>query len=880
MVRDVEVKRAIVGALSRQGDNVPSIINVPTALDTYMTDPQCRTSCYSIAMSIAEEENQKRGAIAKLLCSYLVGFPPEESVLVRIEDMCTRFIPKNPADEPVLRELQKLTHAFLEVPVYQLVVPKQTLVPQFTPGETRSHAPHYASQLPSFQPMSNGPQRSKKVITVPRFSVPECETVVTEKNRSIKVPNVLFQPARCKNYTNQSKLNVTQPILEQQIKALGTYHDGYRTNATVIRATNFVMKIMCDGYVAKMPFSTHYSFLREVSLAFVSIFLKLLESEYLCVRLHVFDMLLTLGMHMQLIDTQGMFPGLMGALQSELAWLFEKITEKMSRLEQIDNGMWLAALKTCLACLPPSCLCTLDPRALRQWMMLPTVASCYPHIQSVLAEALSLKLLGIQKPMEMPSDGVVRSGSPPPSPTNGKFTVTGVPDFSQGATVDYLCGHTTFLLNDDWLLETLGPHGIEDIIYLYSVARTSSARLFLFVVLFSVAAGRLASSSSETTSSPTKHQQNSPSSPTTIHITHDQLCRTLRILTDRSLHWHFQTIIHYQSHALGKDLPQQICAEMEMGDLRDLKAPVTGLIGNLLSLSSNYRRLPDMLSTMLHITADDFVALTQVAKECCSVIPYMIREDTDFSLRRTATHLAYHCLRLLRSPQYLSAIGKEGEEDITKTIMATITSGQDRVREVGPDIIAAFGILCRTNPHQAATYAELLRLAVVKERNVPILMSIAYSVMEATSVQYGALTREGDLMSFCRSNDLQINHKSAELIGTPLFWQLYWGLRNSQMFAVQRARCMLLCILAALPQRGPSATQIGLWARCMSDPYPSAALVASLQIVRISAVSHHETYEKAVGRVQSIDPALVGNPYLLAESIWEATDAEGRVVVE
>ena len=975
-VRDGDIRRAILTALSRRGDPAVLAVGTPTAIEAYMSDPLLRPNCYAIALTLAEEDSAKRTSVARMLCSYVVGYPPEAPIARRIAVMCEAFLAKGPEDAAVLRELLRLARALLDPPPLRLTVARPPQHQQqygaaggggggytYSPNDKRSQAPDYAVQLPSFQPLSEEiGRRSTDRVPIPRCTEAECAAITEEKNHSLRPPRVLFQPARCRDYASQSRLPVTQSLLEQQIKALGTYDDAYKSSPSVIRATNFVIKVMCDAYVAKIPLGggpgpdRHYCLLREVSVAFVSIFLKLLESEYLCVRLHIFDTLLTLAVHMQLIDTSGTFSGLPAALQEELTWLYGKVLEKMARTETIES-VWLAALKSTLATIPPSGICTLDPLVLRQWLLLPTVAPCHPHIHAALSEALALRLLGLRSPLEIGthaarSHQLSGGGAPfpsPPQPSSSRrpssCTVVGAPDYHQNHALEFIISQlcpsaaaataasphpyppssaspsaataagggggsssaswappsvaptaSGFIVDEAHVMTSLGPHGVTELIQFYAAARTVSARLYLFVVLFGIAAWRQRSGLlgfSATAASAVGAGggggggSNSVGTGGVPPLAPQQLARILRILVAKSLHWHLHAIIAYQSHAIASDLPAMLAmdAAAASADGRDLQAPLATMVVAVLTLVGPYRRLPDMLTAMLHHTADDFFALGQVARECCAVLPYMVREDTDFSLRRTAGQMVFHLLRILRSPQHCQqsdAAAGTPDDAIAALLTAVCGSTVPKVRELAGELIASFSVLCRTNPQHAKTFTDLVWLAAAKEKNPAMLMAITYGVVEGLAVQHGGLAREGDVFSFACQGDLRLLAKSAALMGPSIFWLLYWGLRHSQLYAAQRARFVLLAILAALPPpEGSSATaQIALWVRCMPDPYPPAAYAASQHIVRTAAVGCHRIYEVVIDELQAVDAALVRNPYAMATCIWEFVEAESKVVVE
>lgn len=852
---DAGIKAAVARQISRDGAS--SSLHTPTALDRYLTDPTTRNRTYHVALSLGEEDHPRRGAIGRLLLSYIIAFPPEGEVLNRIETMCLRAVAPgsqvSEGDADTFESLRKVVKVHLR-PQPVSAVRSEWGGGEVVGAQAYYKAPQY-TRASSYLPPTKGTGASGRQISVVLGSAQEEHSFVEERNRKVVEKRRGVQrylPAMCKPYVDQTPLFVSPALLEAQIYTLGTYHEGFSTNPTTVRASNTLLKLLCDGYVRKLPLCTGvwgYSMLREVSVGFVRTFLKLMDSDYSCCRTHVYTLLLTLSLHLQLVDPQGLYPGLGAGLEEELVWLVSRVLEKQSRMLHRDEMLWLGALKCCLACVPPAALPRLDGRALRIWMGIGEVAVSHPHVYSTLAKALSNKLLGT-------ADHPI----PRPLPTVGGDSRHRDGADSLEGTLHALCS-SGLSVSKGRVGSDLGPRGMVDLIELYRSAHTTSARLHLFTVLFSLACNQQEMSSK---------QEVSPE---------DRAC-CLRFLVGVGMHWQLHTLVLYQSHSAVRSLPQQLRLDMDGREVRDLKGTMDGVLAALFDLISAYRRLPELITNMLSSAGDDIVALNQVGKECCVGLPALIKEDVDGSLVRIAMHTTHHLLRILRSQQHAA---HTGVEDASGQLIATLSQhASTKVRGVVVDALGPHSILCRTNPTQASCYTQLLESAVNTETDSGLLMGVYHTLVGSLVMQGGPFTGvDDDVSSAAVTGGLHIMHGAADLIGAPLLWKLYCGLRRSEVWAAQRARHVLLSIISALDNVGAPLYVIYAWSRVMSDPYPPAALVGAQKIIRVGAVYLYERYEAAVSQNQEYSSAQKGgegaiNPFRLATSIWGGVEAEAR----
>ena len=824
---DAGIKAAVARHISRDGAS--SSLHTPTALDLYLTDPSTRNRAYTVALSMGEEDHPRRGAIGRLLLSYIVSFPPNGEVLNQIETMCLRAVAPGSqvsgADAATLESLRAL------VKVHLRPQPVNAVRSEWGGGDVggllASHKAPQFTRASSYLPPTKGMGASGKSVTVTIGAQQDEHQYVDDRNRAVverkRAPR-RYVPAMCRPYVDQTPLFLSASLLEEQVYVLGTYHEGFSTNAVVVQATNAMIKLLCDGYVRKLPLCSGewgYSMLREVSMAFVRSFLKLTDSEYSCCRLHVYTLLTTLALHLQLVDPHGVYVGLGAGLENELRWLIGRVVEKQTRMPYRDDQLWLGALKCALCCVHPSQLSQLDARALRIWMSINEVATCHPHIYSVLAKALCHKLMQL-----------------------GDW---------DGDQLEVLCA-SGLTLPLGRVVAELGSNGVVELVDLYRNAQTVAARLHLFSALFAAACDHYVASPNE---------EVKPG---------DRAC-CLRFLVGVGMHWHFHTLVLYQSHSAVRSLPQQLRLDMDAREVRDLKRTLDGVLGSLFELVAAQRKLPELITNMISYAADDIVALNQVGKECCKALPDLVKEDSDGSLTRVASHTVHHLLRILRSQKHAA---HTGVEDASERIIQTMSKhASTKVRGVVVDVLGPHSVLCRTNPAQAACYVQLLQSTIEDEKDIGLLMGVYHVLVGSLVVQTGTIGRDdGDVSSVIVAGALQVVHGAADLVGSTVLWPLYWGLRRSELYSVQRARHVLLSILASLEHVGKPLYAIYAWSRVMSDPYPPAALVGAHRIIRIAAVHLYERYEGAVNQAQA--SRIEVNPYRLAASIWSGVEAEAR----
>ena len=841
-------------------------------LDAYMTSANTRDMCYSCAISLAEEDPQRRNGIAELLCSYIGGFPPSDVVLERLLATSGRLSIQS--DSAVLDDLFQIvtavhSHTSVARMLSRLADPP---VLDFRAADATTPVMHYVSKMALAPVTMADADRSKRGVPITAWNLRECANVASEKNAQLPCENnngrLFYSIASCKDYIDQTHLSCSGDVMNAQIQVLGTYYDNYRTCQPVTLATRFLVKLLCDSYVAKIPLRCNFAFFREVSVAFLPIFLRMMESEYFCVRNHVYDILLTIGMHMQLVDTADAVPGVSAALQRELVWMVCGVVRRQGLVDGADDRVWLAATKCIVAVIPPASLPLIDGRAFKTIMSLPAVCHSHPHIFVIFAEALAAKLL------------------PPDQPAK-----QGAVDNQQQQPLRWLP------LAEDVLHDEFGHTAVSDVMGLFSLAATASARLSIFRIIFSIAVAALQKKQSQTNGTQASSSAAGGGSrlPPLGPDRSAQLSRSLNILIELGFHWHLRSIVCYLPHTLLKELPQQVMLDIDIRkqEERPIKSIVVGILQHIASMVEAHQKLPEAVQRA--ITASVVTTASSSAssggeggrtvdeasaRDLLKLLPTLAKDDADGSLRRIATRATFHCLRVFRttsppSSDATTSNSAAGESILSLVVKSVALSQLAKVRSICPEVLMALSLLSRTQPQQAAAFHTLLKGFLSRELSPSTLVALYYSLMETLVVQHGATVTDGDVSSIIVQGQFQVHSGAVEAIGAPLFWSLYWALRGVPFAAAQRARYTIASILCSMDLPGSSTHQIALWTKVMADPFPPCAVIGAQKIIRISGLSAYDKYEAAVSEAQRAEnPQRITSSYTMAMNIWHRVEAE------
>jgi hypothetical protein len=859
-VLEAKIRAAVIRTLTRSTPVKHAGGQELSALDEFMWDVDKRDVAFRCAMNVCEEDSLKRRSVAELLLMYVVAFAPSEALLEKLVEFCTKF--RNPADSscPFLALHSAAETIRKEYRIAQASATHDGHGPALTPVDVYRGLPdggrpvaHYLQQQP-MQPSVRDRNRRHYVLGVP--SAKEWAGVAEEKNNPIleryPVRNA-YHVARCKDYVDQRGMHCSEALLEQQLRVLQTYFDNYRSHPLVARATSFFVKMWCDAYVAKLPLvsskfidgtcdddSAVLPPLRFVTVSFASTLLKLMESEYFCVRSHVYDMILTFAMHLPLMDSQDTFHGFTVALSNEVAYLLCLIVQRQVLLETTDERLLLASLKCCLVVLKREQLCCLDHRSLKAFLNLSGISHSHPHIYLLLTEAFAVKVLR------------------PDGQWEGTLEYEGRP-------------HCGFAPIDEAAVADVG-WSLHDILSVYLNCTSAASRLHMMCVLFAIAAHQVALQSS-----PKTVERNTPSPAL--------MARSAKALADLNFHWHLQALMLYQSHRTFRELPSHISVDLGMKETREVKLLVVAVVQQFVNIMERFHTLPSQMrrslsvaTTMVEDPERCREILRQLCAECKEGIPSLLKDDA-CSQRLVATTLLTQVLRLCKPLFDTSSADREEAIAMLRSITCHTSI---KVRSIVPEVLGGLWFLMRSQPAQAmGPFLVGVRLYLSHETSTANLLRLAHHLLDGLAADWSFHpSLDGDVCSLLLHGHKVPLQSTVDTLGVPVLWALYWGLRRgAPMAAACRTRLVVLSLLSSVSSHlcSTSTAQMTLWSKVMSDPYPPAALIGAQRVMRIAGLAAYDKYEAAINDAQrAAKTSLLSNTYAMAVRIWERVETDTK----
>nr|CCC93494.1 conserved hypothetical protein [Trypanosoma congolense IL3000] len=793
-----------------------------------LSAPGTRNLVYQCCLELVDDP-QRRRDIGQLLLNYISSFPPSQATLKAIANKCRPYVTSRSSYSGIYQELKVAAETYLNHKPLGYMLGR-TLQPgkenhAFRQKELSSN-PDYIHKCNLQPSITQNGEKGKHIVPFSGWSDEEFTATAKEKNKTRShLWAVKYHVVGCKDYVNQLPLECTEALIEQQVRVLNSFWEKYGTNPTVLRATSFIVKLMCDAYVSKIPLQSNYSFFRSVSICYLPTLFDMMNSTYACVRHHVYDILLTLGMHFQLVDTKGIFAGCTEALEEELIWLLLTVLKKQSLSEGNDEMIWTIAAKCAIVVIPPRKLHLIDCRALYQMMKLPEIVSLHPHLYTIFAEAFSKRVLRWDSSRDDAEDTIVLDEE----------------EFNK-------CGHQP----------------VAKLLFLYRQAMTLGARLAFFQVLFTYSVMILQSRATL----PRLY-------PRSLRRCYSELVRV-------GFHWHLHTLLFYQPHQVFRELPGHITYDMDVKDMREYKTEAIAIVQCILEIIEENARLPDIVMSAFRNAVGTRVeergALTTVISDCVTMIPAMLKEDTDSVLYNIGWRMALYCMRLSR--ENLSA-----EKSITlleelATNLVAFPNSKDRlelskIRGACPDVLAALMFLGRKHPNQAVEPFSiliekfLLDTTAVDSQSV---MQLYYRLFGSLSIQNGPFKDawSADISQMLCTEQLVTGQPIVDGIGSRVLWALYRSLCTVQTAAACRARHVLASFLEELDTSGGSNHSYS-WKTIMDDPYPPVALIGAQRILQMCGRTAYDRFDEAMSTPQKSEKC--GSVYVLALKVIQLAES-------
>ncbi|KAG5511872.1 hypothetical protein JKF63_07697 [Porcisia hertigi] len=769
-------------------------------LARFLSDAQGRNQVYQCCLDLAQDPG-RRPRIMMLLVNYVQSFPPSRQCLQNVKDFCSAH-----SSGDVSHDLVKLVDALLrEAPLERLAS-----------SITRSSRHGYASEFALLADFSATASGSGGGGSVPISAVPYLKWmgVSMKKNEGVKCYNeIMFQRVWCPPYADQFPLLCLESTVQRQVNIMSSFSANYKTNPNVMQATLFFMKQLCDSYASKLLFAEPKLHFRSVTICYLPMLLAMMESDYLCVRNHVYDFILNLGVHVQLVDPAGAYPGCTEALEQEVVWMVFTVMERQAVLSICDETTWTAAAKCLLAVVPPCYRHLADCRVLFQALQLPGLWELHPETFTTLAQAFARSLL-----------------------SNKDVDVAA----AENLTID----EVAFL--------KLGSSAMSDILTVYRHCTTPGARKALFQVLVACTARRQG-----------------------MHVARcgmrmpGQLSPEARAgafsdLISVDFFWYVFPLLYYMSDSLQRELPRRIADSLVKCDFDGTKKSwnvVLPLVENMLGLIAEDAELEKhtqarfkAVESLRRRDEEAFVkALEKLLSEAAETVPLLLegqRDASDTKVYTAAWRLAFVSLRW--SARYLP---DSTHRELTDKLVRDLVYYRDgrgrignraRMGDVCASLFFSLNLLCRTSPHRdAVTFRAVLEVVLFDRGDaidIRTAMALYHHLIEflcvpkRLSFHLHAAHETSDISSMViRERVLCISAAAVQLIGLRVLWGLYRSLEQSQVAAVCRARHVLVLLLChqSTDRRG---VEVRTWRTVLADPYPPVALLAAERIMRIFKV--------------------------------------------
>ncbi|ESS62395.1 hypothetical protein TCDM_09952 [Trypanosoma cruzi Dm28c] len=347
-------------------------------------------------------------------------------------------------------------------------------------------------------------------------------------------------------------------------------------------------------------------------------------------------------------------------------------------------------------------------------------------------------------------------------------------------------------------------------------------------------------------------------------------------------HWHLHSLLFYQSHQVFRELPGHITYDMDVKEMREYKTEAVAIVECILQIVEEDARLPDVIMNAFRNTlgsrTEERADLATVLTDCLSMIPAMLKEDTDGDLYNIGWRMAFYCMRLSKEN-----LGNERSTAIIETLATNLVSfsgSTDRlelakIRSVCPDVLASLMFLGRKHANQAVEPFSTLILRFLLDTEVvdiQTVMRLYYRLIGSMSIQNGPLNKspEADISQMLCSEQLVTAQSIVDDIGARVLWALYRSLYPVQMFSVCRARHVLASFLDELEPVGGSS-QAHSWKAVMADPYPPVALIGAQKILQMYGRSAYDRFDEAMSIPQKSEKG--DSVYALAVKVAQLAES-------
>lgn len=657
-------------------------------------------------------------------------------------------------------------------------------------------------------------RRSEMYAQVRLIADKDVVRVAKSRNKQYKMERVEREWApgsfsRCEDYIYQFPAHCKEEDVEKCIRVLGQLWDHYEANPNVVRASTFLIKQMCDGYVSKIPFRHLHNSFRIVSFSFLPTLLQWMEAEYLCIRHHVYDFLLTLGVHLQLLDSQDVYPGAMGMGQYELKWLLINVLKRQIFIVPSDETTWEAAAKCILAVLPSHERYLIDCRVFVSLFNITGLAELHPDIYGSLVEAFVQSVL--VRPTTKHGDGTDTIYTTPNTINPMEFA-------------------------------KLGDGALGVVLSIYRRAYTVGGRLWMFKLVFACGAEQLRTASSRSE---------------TLSVLENALNESFNCFIVYGFFWSWHTQLFFTTPSVRTEVLNKF--SMTDGKHSEYAKSIhTKMIQFFMDAAEQDAMLPEAYEaffTQSNLPGSPPTA--EIIEDALQAAQLLLKaEGRNGGTERGSRHYNEAWRLLLRCLQIIRSSGVEEApllQRMTYFIVAcenvSDNSEINRIRRVLPDLLTSVFIQWKVSMAWAENNRNDALIALLEMYlfigRVPCfsLMTIYSNLFQTVSDYDGRFLLQDapgstDLTLLLMDNAAVTPLSTVEGIGVRVLWALYKGLSSETALSACRARQVLVSVMAKL-YRGELYWSL-FWKYVIADPYPPVSLIGASVVLDYSCDLEHE----------------------------------------
>eukprot|EP00796_Vickermania_ingenoplastis_P009321 gene9321-6558_t len=850
-----------------------------------LAESATREAVLDVALRIMQEEEDNRREMGYFLLYYLPGLSYSRKSLERILEVLTKVTELSAPSQKIMEALKHVIEGLLP---YRTSAGVRKGGVGMLSSQPWCQAPGHSSSFPhtSFRASTPQPQQEPEAsfVSVTLISDEDVVRLAHQRNQNSvlqrkDIPLYLRPGAergslapRYNDYIHQCPLTCSEGDAEKYIRVLRQLWDRYRTNPIVLRASSFLFKQMCDGMVSKIPFGPPYTTsFRSISMCFLPTMLEWMEADYLCIRHHVYDFLVTFGAHLQMLDSQSSCPGVAQALQGELVWLTLNVLQRQILVIPYDEMTWTAAAKCILAVLPRSERSWIDGRVFVQIMRITGLAELHPDTYGSFAEAFVLSLL--QPPgRKRGYDGggtFPASSQAHPSSNLSKGGVVKDEDKMNntpptagggGGKEDshHPRGHSRYIFSvpntlDEEEFAKLGKGAVSYILGLYRSAYTVGGRLWLFKLVFVLAAERL------------RLAEGFEAIESVEQRTSEECFVTYGFF------WYYHELLFFTAQHLRVEVLKKF--SMSHNSHTEYTQSIhSKLLDLFIGMAEEDAELPESLLQRLPRipqgpSQESFPANIEILLRDVMEAARMLLKTDNGGVANGGPHniawrLLLFCLEAIRSLG--TGMAQERVRLLNYFINSFVVCTEDtdhsdisRIRRVLPDLLASLFIQWRTSPHAGvsdlggkggpSTFTasvvasssnddEILGAIVEAYLFTDIrplthrLLALYYHLFELFVEFEGTLFHpevpESTDLSFLLMDSVAVLEMPAmESLGVRLFWSLFKGLSSEMALSACRARQVLISLLSQFRPVSPASPFV--WKCAMEDGYPPVSLIGA-----------------------------------------------------